>query len=56
MGIVLILVMQYRPQGILGHRKEPASPIRLTRKTPDAGSSPDTAAEEAGTKGAVTDE
>ena len=56
MGIVLILVMQYRPQGILGHRKEPASPIRLTRKTPVAGGSPSAAADEGGTEGAVRDE
>jgi len=56
MGLVLILVMQYRPQGILGHRKEPASPIRLTRKTPDAGGSPNAAADEGGTEGAVRDE
>jgi branched-chain amino acid transport system permease protein len=32
MGVVLILLMHNRPEGILGHRKEPASPIQLTRR------------------------
>jgi branched-chain amino acid transport system permease protein len=32
MGIVLIYLMHNRPEGILGHRKESASPIRLDRR------------------------
>lgn len=33
MGVVLVYLMHNRPQGILGHRKEPASPIDLRRPT-----------------------
>jgi len=39
MGIVLIYLMHNRPEGIFGHRKEPASPIRLqdrVRQKPEA--------------------
>jgi branched-chain amino acid transport system permease protein len=32
MGIVLIILMHNRPEGMLGHRKEPASPIQLARR------------------------
>jgi branched-chain amino acid transport system permease protein len=34
MGLVLIYLMHNRPQGVFGHRKEPASPIRLDRWRP----------------------
>jgi branched-chain amino acid transport system permease protein len=33
MGIVLIYLMHNRPEGMFGHRKEPASPIRLQDRT-----------------------
>lgn len=33
-GVVLVVLMIYRPDGILGHRNEPASPIDLTRERP----------------------
>ena len=36
MGVVLIYLMHNRPEGILGHRKEPASPISLHRRRPKA--------------------
>ena len=45
MGIVLILLMHNRPEGMLGHRKEPASPIQLTRKKPSGGGAPSAAAD-----------
>jgi branched-chain amino acid transport system permease protein len=45
MGIVLVLLMHNRPEGILGHRKEPASPIRLTRKKSSGGGTPTAAAD-----------
>ena len=45
MGIVLVLLVHNRPEGLLGHRKEPASPIQLTRKKPGDGSAPATAAD-----------
>jgi branched-chain amino acid transport system permease protein len=32
MGLVLIYLMHNRPEGVLGHRKEPASPIQLRRR------------------------
>jgi branched-chain amino acid transport system permease protein len=35
MGLVLIYLMHNRPEGVLGHRKEPASAIRLDRGRPD---------------------
>jgi branched-chain amino acid transport system permease protein len=54
MGIVLVLIMQYRPQGILGHRKEPASPIRLTRTTPGGAATPTEAADGGRRDGEVT--
>ena len=31
MGLVLVYLMHNRPEGILGHRKEAASPIGLER-------------------------
>jgi branched-chain amino acid transport system permease protein len=41
MGLVLIYLMHNRPEGALGHRKEPASAIRLDRRRPsEAGGSP----------------
>lgn len=41
-GVVLIVLMIYRPDGMLGHRNEPASPIDLTKERPpgERGSSP----------------
>ena len=39
-GVILILLMIYRPDGLLGHRNEPASPLDLRRErspAPDAG-------------------
>ncbi|TYL40578.1 branched-chain amino acid ABC transporter permease [Natronococcus pandeyae] len=33
-GVVLIALMIYRPDGILGHRNEPASPLDLTKERP----------------------
>ncbi|MFC4544441.1 branched-chain amino acid ABC transporter permease [Halosolutus amylolyticus] len=33
-GVVLIALMIYRPDGMLGHRNEPASPIDLTKERP----------------------
>ncbi|WP_255191215.1 branched-chain amino acid ABC transporter permease [Natronobeatus ordinarius] len=37
-GIILIVLMIYRPDGLLGHRNEPASPIDLRReRSPNAG-------------------
>ena len=37
-GVILIVLMIYRPDGLLGHRNEPASPIDLRReRSPNAG-------------------
>ncbi|WP_265110563.1 branched-chain amino acid ABC transporter permease [Halosolutus halophilus] len=36
-GVVLIALMIYRPDGMLGHRNEPASPIDLTKERPPNG-------------------
>jgi len=35
MGVVLIYLMHNRPEGVFGHRKEPASPIRLQDRSHD---------------------
>jgi len=44
MGLVLIWLMHNRPQGLLGHRKEPASSVPLERAAPaEAEGSPPTA-------------
>jgi branched-chain amino acid transport system permease protein len=48
LGAVLVYLMQNRPSGIMGHRKEPAASIDLTERPPrerDAGGSPDVAAD-----------
>ncbi|MEY7847988.1 branched-chain amino acid ABC transporter permease [Natrarchaeobius sp. A-rgal3] len=39
-GAVLIVLMIYRPDGILGHRNEPASPIDLAKEHPPRGRDP----------------
>ncbi|SDM52406.1 branched-chain amino acid transport system permease protein [Haloarchaeobius iranensis] len=51
MGVVLIVLMHRRPDGMLGHRKEPASSIPLTRPIKRSGGG-DTVA----TDGGETDE
>jgi branched-chain amino acid transport system permease protein len=53
MGLVLIYLMHNRPQGLLGHRKEPASSVPLDRprqSTGEGGGTPPTAAD-GGSKG-----
>jgi len=52
MGLVLIYLMHNRPEGVFGHRKEPASPIRIQdqpRKQPT-----EAAATDGGRDGEVT--
>ena len=36
-GVVLVYLMQNRPQGLLGHRKEPAAAVDLSRRAPETG-------------------
>lgn len=36
-GVVLVYLMQNRPQGLLGHRKEPAAAVDLSRRDSAAG-------------------
>jgi branched-chain amino acid transport system permease protein len=43
MGLVLVYLMHNRPEGVFGHRKEPASPIRLQDRVQPASSATDTA-------------
>lgn len=43
MGLVLIYLMHNRPEGVLGHRKEPASPIQLHRRRRSTSDGPTTA-------------
>jgi branched-chain amino acid transport system permease protein len=43
MGLVLIYLMHNRPEGVLGHRKEPASPIQLRRRRGSGSEGPATA-------------
>ncbi|SFC18916.1 amino acid/amide ABC transporter membrane protein 2, HAAT family [Halobiforma haloterrestris] len=38
-GVILILLMIYRPDGLLGHRDEPASPLDLRAERPTDGPS-----------------
>jgi branched-chain amino acid transport system permease protein len=40
-GIVLIYIIQNRPEGLLGHRNEPASSVDLSRPTPGDGGESD---------------
>ena len=35
LGVVLVYLMQNRPDGLLGHRTEPAAAVSLARPTPD---------------------
>jgi branched-chain amino acid transport system permease protein len=39
-GVLLVWLMQNRPDGLLGHRKEPAASVDLTRRSTDAGPRP----------------
>jgi ABC-type branched-subunit amino acid transport system permease subunit len=41
LGVVLILLMQYRPQGLLGHRKEEAAAVDLTARSTTGGGESD---------------
>ncbi|WP_254863274.1 branched-chain amino acid ABC transporter permease [Halovivax gelatinilyticus] len=50
-GIILILLMIYRPDGLLGHRNEPASPLDLRREQ-----SPNATMDARGTAGGEGDE
>jgi len=43
MGLVLVYLMHNRPEGVFGHRKEAASPIRLQDRVQPASSATDTA-------------
>ncbi|MFP8958099.1 branched-chain amino acid ABC transporter permease [Natrialbaceae archaeon A-CW3] len=51
-GIILILLMIYRPDGLLGHRNEPASPIDLRHERSPTSATPNPQA----TDGGETDE
>jgi branched-chain amino acid transport system permease protein len=53
MGLVLIYLMHNRPEGVLGHRKEAASPIKLRNRRP-GGTEASTATD--GGRGGVGDE
>jgi branched-chain amino acid transport system permease protein len=43
LGAVLIIIVQRRPEGLMGHRKEPASTVDLTRPEPGTGRDADSA-------------
>ena len=46
LGIVLILIVQRRPKGLMGHRKEPASTLDLMKPRPNTDSGTDTTQED----------
>ncbi|WP_458205146.1 branched-chain amino acid ABC transporter permease [Haladaptatus sp. NG-SE-30] len=51
MGVVLIWIMQHRPEGVLGHRKEEAASIPLARPGGGAGETTPKAAADGGAGG-----
>jgi len=56
MGLVLIYLMHNRPEGVFGHRKEPASPIRLQDRTHKRSESPTAATDGGQDQGGNDDE
>ena len=47
-GVILIILMIYRPDGLLGHRNEPASPIDLRRERSPTADAPNPRATDGG--------
>jgi len=56
MGLVLIYLMHNRPEGVFGHRKEPASPIKIQGRRRSQPEAPATATDGGRTREGASDE